>query len=64
MKKTSLLILFAGISLSACASDPYQAIYDGIKSQNDSNKTPQERELTPTPSYDAYKKERDTKIGQ
>jgi hypothetical protein len=63
MSRNHLLILLAGISLSACTSDPYQGLYEGIKSQNEAKKTPQERELTPTPSYDAYKKERDQQSG-
>lgn len=57
------LILFAGFALSACA-DPYRNLYEGIKSQNDAHRTPQERAMTPAPSYDAYKKERELKTGQ
>jgi hypothetical protein len=57
--KTHVLILLTGIMLSACRGDPYQGLYEGIKAQNESRKTPQERAITPTPSYDAYKKERE-----
>lgn len=53
-----VLILFASIALSAC-TDPYRNLYEGIKSQNDAQRTPQERAMTPAPGYDAYKKERE-----
>lgn len=59
MTKAHVLILLAGIVLSACRGDPFQGIYEGIKAQNESRQTPQERAATPTPSYDAYKKERE-----
>jgi hypothetical protein len=58
------IILLSSICFSGCASDPYQGVYEGIKNQNDSKKSPQEREMNPTPSYDAYKKERDSQSGQ
>ncbi len=58
MRRTHRLILLAGMLLSACGSDPYQGLYEGIKSQNEAKRTPQERAMTPAPSYDAYKKER------
>jgi hypothetical protein len=63
MKATHLLLLLAGIALSACA-DPYRNLYEGIKASNDAKRTPEERAMTPAPGYDAYKKERDTKTGQ
>ncbi len=59
MKRTSALAVLAGIALSACGSDPFQNLYEGIKSQNESRRTPQERAMTPAPSYDEYKKERE-----
>jgi thioredoxin-related protein len=64
MKQTYSLILLASIYLTACTSDPYQGLYEGIKNQNDLKKSPQEREMNPAPSYDAYKKERDSQSGQ
>jgi hypothetical protein len=62
-KTCNLLFLHATFCLSACANDPYQGLYEGIKSQNESKKTPQERQMNPAPSYDAYKKERENKSG-
>lgn len=53
------LILLAGALLCACGSDPYQGLYEGIKSQNEARRTPQERAMTPAPTYDIYKKERE-----
>lgn len=59
MGKVHLLVLLALTSLTACGGDPYQRLYEGIKSQNEAKRTPQEKAMTPAPSYDAYKKERD-----
>lgn len=56
-------ILLSVLLLSACA-DPARNLYEGIKASNDAKRTPQERAMTPAPSYDAYKKERDSKTGQ
>jgi hypothetical protein len=54
------IIILLSLTLSGCASDPYQGIYEGIKSHNEGMKTPNERAMiTPSPSYDSYKKERD-----
>gem|GEM_PF-6099281 len=64
MKITFPIILYATICLTACTSDPYQGLYESIKNQNDLKKSPQEREMSPTPGYDAYKKERDSQSGQ
>ena len=47
------------LTLSACA-DPARNLYEGIKSSNDAKRTPEERAISPTPSYDEYKKEHDT----
>lgn len=57
MRALGLTILF-GLMLTACR-DPYQNLYEGIKSQNEARRTPQERAMTPAPSYDTYKKERE-----
>lgn len=59
MTRTHGLLLLAGIMLPACSGDPLQGLYEGIKAQNESRRTPQERALTPVPSYDAYRKERE-----
>jgi hypothetical protein len=64
MRKLYLLILLSCGSLSACGNDPYQGYYEGIKNQNELKKTPQERAMNPSPSYDTYKKERDTQAGK
>lgn len=55
----SLIALLAVLALSACSSDPYRNLYDGIQTNNDAKRTPSERAMTPTPSYDEYKKERE-----
>jgi hypothetical protein len=52
-------LLFA-LSLTACA-DPARNLYDGIKANNDAKRSPNERAMTPTPSYDEYKKEREAR---
>jgi hypothetical protein len=62
-KTCYLLFLLATFFLTACGNDPYRGFYEGIKNQNESKKTPQEREMNPTPGYDAYKKERETQSG-
>ncbi len=54
----SAIALLAVCSLSACSSDPYQGLYEGIKAQNEAKRTPQERAMNPAPSYDEYKKAR------
>jgi hypothetical protein len=55
-----ILVLLAALSLTACA-DPARNLYDGIRNNNDAKKTPSERAMTPTPTYDEYKKEREAK---
>ena len=55
-----LLVMLAALSLTACA-DPARNLYDGIKANNDARRSPNERAMTPTPSYDEYKKEREGK---
>lgn len=52
------LLLLPALLLTACA-DPAHNLYEGIKAQNEAKRTPQEREMTPAPTYDAYKKERE-----
>jgi len=53
------LLVLAALLLSACA-DPTHNLYEGIKASNDAKRTPQERAMDPAPSYDAYKKERES----
>jgi hypothetical protein len=54
MKTIWVILLLSG--LSACIS--YQAIYEGIKNNNEAKRTPNERAVNPAPTYDQYKKER------
>ena len=56
-KKSALAL--CSLLLAACANDPYQGLYEGIKGNNDAKRTPTERATMPSPSYDTYKKERD-----
>ena len=51
-------LLLSALALSACA-DPARNLYEGIKSNSDAQRSPSERAITPAPSYDEYKKERD-----
>lgn len=53
-----LLVVFAALLLTACA-DPERNLYEGIKGHSDAKRTPNERAISPTPSYDEYKKERE-----
>ncbi len=57
------VLILALLGLSAC-SDPSRNLYEGIKSNNDAKRTPNERAMTPAPSYDEYKKERETPSGK
>ena len=54
------VVFLAALILTACA-DPARNLYDGIKANNDAKRSPSERAMTPTPSYDEYKKEREAK---
>jgi hypothetical protein len=58
MMRTLGIAIFFALTLPAC-SDPYHNLYEGIKSQNEARRTPQERAMNPAPSYDTYKKERE-----
>lgn len=55
-----ILFLMFVLLLTACGEDPYRNLYEGIKSNNDAKRTPTERATTPAPSYDEYKKERNS----
>lgn len=71
MRCTIKKILLSGALLTStlftgCHSNVNKVLYDTIQlydttqNRNEHLKTPHERALTPTPSYDAYKKERET----
>jgi hypothetical protein len=55
-----LLTLLGALTLAACA-DPARNLYDGIQSNRDIKRSPSERTMSPTPSYDEYKKDREGK---
>lgn len=52
-------LFLATLLLAGCSSNANRALYEGIKTQNEVNKTPAERAMNPTPSYDAYRKEKE-----
>jgi hypothetical protein len=56
--KRSFFLLDAFL-LTAC-TDPSRNLYQGIKGSNDAKRSPNERSATPSPSYDEYKRERDS----
>ncbi len=60
MKWLSTAGIFMAILVSGCSSNMDRAFYEGIKSQNEGYKTPNERAMNPTPSYDTYSKERES----
>ena len=47
------------ISLTGCSNNTSRAVYESIKTQNEINKSPAERAMTPLPSYNDYQKERE-----
>jgi hypothetical protein len=51
-----LLWIFPVLLLIGCA-DPARNLYEGIKGANDAKRTPNERAVSPAPSYDTYQKE-------
>jgi hypothetical protein len=57
---THLLILMTTLGLVACDSMG-QRIYENMRSIRDSRRSPAERTVAPSPSYDEYKKEREGK---
>ncbi len=59
MRRASLLALL--MLLAGCA-DPARNLYEGMQSQRDAARTPMERAMTPAPSYDTYRKERDAEV--
>ena len=60
MKRILFLLAVLGLAVVAC-SDPYRRIYENMRSVRDSKRTPAERAIAPSPSYDEYKKEREGK---
>jgi hypothetical protein len=54
------LMLPIALLLVAC-SDPARNLYEGIKNNNDAKRSPSDRAMSPTPSYDEYKREREGK---
>lgn len=60
MKLSATTILLSGLLLAGCSDNMNRAFYEGFKNQNDAEKTPNERALTPTPSYGTYQKERES----
>ncbi|MDO8312976.1 MAG: hypothetical protein Q7T25_13665 [Sideroxyarcus sp.] len=61
MSKSNHFVIFMSLLLAACSSDFYQGLYEGVKSVNDAKRTPAERAISPIPSYNTYKKEREQK---
>ena len=60
MQPLNTIIILLLTLMSACSNNVNQRLYEGIKRQNEVNKSPVERAMTPAPSYDAYRKERDS----
>ena len=61
MRMLCTAAVLGSLFISGCGSDPYRGVYEAVKSRNESTQTPAERSVTPTPSYDQYQKERETK---
>ena len=60
MNLSATTILLSGLLLAGCSDNVNRAFYEGFKNQNDAEKTPNERAMTPTPSYGTYQKERES----
>ena len=60
MKLSATTILLSGLLLAGCSDNVNRAFYEGFKNQNDAEKTPNERAMTPTRSYGTYQKERES----
>lgn len=59
-----ILVSMTVLLLAACSGDPFQGLYEGIQANKDAKRSPNERAMAPTPSYDQYKKERDTRTAE
>jgi len=58
MKQAVILAsLLACLAMVGC-EDPARNLFEGIRNNNEAQRTPQEREMRPAPSYDEYTKER------
>ena len=53
------IILLALVLLAGCTGNISRGFYEGIKSQKDATRSPNERAMEPVPSYDTYTKERE-----
>ncbi len=53
-------ILLALLLLAGCSNNTRQALYESIRTQNEVNKTPAERAITPSPGYREYESERES----
>ncbi len=60
MKEIALLALLV---LAGCA-DPARNLYEGIKQNNDAQRTPMERATQPAPSYDTYQRSIDSEAAK
>jgi hypothetical protein len=60
MKLSATTILLSGLLLAGCSDNVNRAFYEGFKSQSEGYKTPNERAMTPTPSYGTYQKEKES----
>ena len=61
MKFLRAAALLGSLFITGCGSDPCRGMYEAVKSRNESTQTPAERSVTPTPGYDQYQKERESK---
>ncbi len=49
-------LLFAVLALAACSELP-QRVYENVRTIRDSRRTPAERAVAPSPTYEEYKQE-------
>jgi len=59
MKWSFFTIMLTAMLVAGCSSNMDRGLYEGIKSQNEGYKTPNERAMNPAPSYDTYKKDKE-----
>ena len=60
MKFTRVAIFLTAVYLTGCANSMEHAFYNGIQNQNEYFKTHDERAMNPSPSYNNYRKERES----
>ncbi|MGV8933266.1 MAG: hypothetical protein ACOH1I_01490 [Gallionellaceae bacterium] len=58
MQRSFGLIFLMLVLMAGCSSNTKRAFYEGIKNQNEAYKTPAERAMNPSPSFDTYTKEK------